>query len=292
MRLLFHSDDAGATANVTKKIMTAWEKGYLEGFSVIANGDAVQDIKHVLDSKPDRAARISAHLNLLEGSPLLPANEVPLLVSEQGQFNCSFIGLWIRWLLSGAEKRAEIVEQVRKEWAAQVQMICELCKPRQVAAVDSHMHLHMLPFLFPVAAGIAGEVGIPEIRLAHEPWFISGRAADSLRLGFAANIVKHLLLKSITPSARRTIAKTGLASPDAFIGLLYTSFMTKGAAHAGIEAAKRAGAKSVEVLFHIGRAAEEESSRWQAVPGIGRFYLDKGRDREAEELIATRELIE
>jgi hypothetical protein len=74
------------------------------------------------------------------------------------------------------------------------------------------------------------------------------------------------------------------SSPDALVGVLYTGRMTAAAAKAGIEAARRHGAREVEVIFHIGRADEEELPRWGGLPEIGAFYLSSARDREYEEL--------
>jgi len=288
MQVIHHSDDLGFTPAITRRILQAWREGLLDGFSVLANGDDLAGVRRGLAAEPERPARIAAHLNLFEGPAQLPYERVPLIADVHGQLNARFGGLLRTWLLSPKRVKAMLLEQVEDEWRAQLTKIVGVCAPRRVTAVDGHLHFHMLPFLFPIAARLANEFEIPEIRIAREPWHRSSQARDWLTPAFAINAVKNVVLRVCSRPARRVAAEHGLASPDALLGLLYTGRMTAPAVRAGLRAAERAGAERVEVLFHVGRADADESARWHGRDDAAGFPLSAARDAEYAELQALR----
>jgi hypothetical protein len=59
--------------------------------------------------------------------------------------------------------------------------------------------------------------------------------------------------------------------------------MSLAAALAGVDAAKRKNAAEVEVVFHVGRAAEDERSRWKGRESMAAFYCSPLRDSEFAE---------
>ncbi|MBW1880479.1 MAG: ChbG/HpnK family deacetylase [Deltaproteobacteria bacterium] len=274
----------GATPTISRRIAQAWREGLLDGFSILANGDGLDEVAEVLREEGDRAARVAVHLNLSEGRSVAQPAEVPLLVDEAGFLHHTFGSLLVAWLFSSRASRADLVAQVEREWRAQVDEVVALLGARGVQAIDGHVHVHMLPFLFPVAARLAREFGLLEVRITDEPFHLSERPRDSLSPLFVVNIVKHAALRACAQRARGVAREAGIAGPDRFVGVLYTGRMTREAARAGIRVAERRGASSVEVLFHIGRAAPEEAARWSGNPAVGAFPLDAGRDREFEEL--------
>ena len=288
LRVVFHSDDAGATASITERILHAWQSGWLDSFSIITNGDACALISQTLRAEPLRPVRLAVHLNLSEGPPASPVADVSMLVNRAGILRHTFVSLWMLWLKSPVARRQELVRQIDTEWRAQVQRAKEICAPRVLDAVDSHNHVHMLPFLFPIALKIGAEAQINEIRVSREPLFLSDRLADTLRRQFIPNIVKHSLLRYLSSKADRLRARTPLASAGALIGVFYTGMMSEAAATAGIRAAQRSG-QDAEVVFHIGRASSSEAARWSHLPGVVRFFLSQRRDDEFAALRKLRE---
>ena len=131
-----------------------------------------------------------------------------------------------------AAERAALLSEVETEWRAQIRRVRELCGEREVAALDGHEHIHMLPFLFEVAVRLAREHGIPELRICREAPFVSPHPGDSLSLGFGVNVVKHLVLRACSGPARRMVGANGLRAPAGVVGLLYTGRMTEAAARA------------------------------------------------------------
>ncbi|MBN1382511.1 MAG: ChbG/HpnK family deacetylase [Deltaproteobacteria bacterium] len=285
MKTIIHCDDLGTTRQMTLRILDCWRKGYLDGFSIIANGDALSEVFFGLKESSDREARIAVHLNLTEGRAILKAEDLSLIADSEGNLKCSFGRLLINGVLYTKRKKIELIRQIEKEWSAQMETVVNTVRPRSVIAIDGHTHIHMIPFLFPIAAKLAVEQGIPEIRISNEPFYLSKEPKDSSSLNFGINIIKHLVLKLCVKKAKKVAYLKGLKSADAFIGILYTGRMTATAAIAGIKAANKKHVQSVEVLFHIGRASHEEAVRWGKSPREGKFPLSEARDTEYGELI-------
>jgi predicted glycoside hydrolase/deacetylase ChbG (UPF0249 family) len=280
-----HADDLGATQSVSKDILDCWEAGALDGFSILANGDALSSVRDRLAQLhgPERRPRIAAHLNLSEGKSLLPPETVPLLVGPDGNLRHTFGSLLAFWLRGPRSRRRELLSQIEQEWGAQVDMVKSVSE-RSVTAVDGHIHVHMLWFLFPIAVRLAAERGIEEIRISREVIYIAGWRDLGARF-FWMNLVKNVVLRVMARRARRVASDKGCKSFDALVGILYTGHMTCRAAEAGVGAARRAGAGTVEVLFHPGYAGTDETRRWSHAPGIAAFAESPMRKVEREELM-------
>lgn len=286
MKLELHADDIGASAGINRNIIAAWEQGAIDGVSVLANGDALQEAARQINNRPDAPLRIVAHLNLSEGNPTAPPSEVPLLVNEEGKLFRGFLGLWLLWLRSNAAGKAALQRQAETEWRAQIDVIQRVLAPRRVQAVDGHIHVHMLPFLFEIAARLARESGIGEIRISKEIRHFS--FADTWRFGCAANLIKHQLLRVLSRPAERIASRYDLSSPSAVAGLLYSGRMSRTAIEAAAAAARRSGIDWLEVICHPGRASAEEESRWAGRPDLAGFYRSANRDLEYGAMLEIR----
>jgi predicted glycoside hydrolase/deacetylase ChbG (UPF0249 family) len=282
MRIDWNADDFGATPKVTRNIAEVWQYGKVNSVSVIANGTALTEAARAVLSDPKRPLRIMVHLNLSEGQPLADAAKVPMLVNKRGEFFLGFAGLWALWLRLPGAKRGEFLQQIRHEWSLQIETVKSAFAPHQVAGVDGHIHVHMLPFLFPVAASLAEQQQLTEIRITREIFHFSMQ--ESLRLGFPVNIAKHLLLNWLSRSARITARWFGLQSPDAVAGVLYSGKMTRAVAVAAMRRAEGRQYQWLELIFHPGRAAVSEKERWENQTGIWNFYSAPERDLERAEL--------
>jgi hypothetical protein len=63
--------------------------------------------------------------------------------------------------------------------------------------------------------------------------------------------------------------------------------MSRASAAAAIRAAQARRLDWLELIFHPGRATAAEMQRWQSQIAIGRFYADRCRDMERDELLAA-----
>ncbi|MEE9577258.1 MAG: ChbG/HpnK family deacetylase [Gemmatimonadota bacterium] len=286
MRLDFHADDFGATSAVTSNIAVAWQKGVLTGFSVLANGEAVREAAEVANASAAGQPRIAVHLNLTEGRPLLDPMAVPSVVDSSGRFHLGFLGLLGLWHRSTSQHRRHLLRQVEDEWRAQIQSVRSVFSPCPVVGVDGHIHVHMLPFLFPIAARLARDFNIPEIRISNEVFHLdSTRGFDP---AFAKNFAKQVLLSSLTRRARRTAESCGLTGAERIAGILYSGRLQVDSVLAAIRAAHRRRLDWLEIVCHPGRAAQSDAARWARQPWLLQFYMDPARDTERDALISLR----
>ena len=289
MKVYLHGDDLASTECITRAMLNRWAAGCLDSFSVMANGEAAQATRTALEASPGRPARVVAHLNLSEGPSSASPDDVTLLVDDEGKLRHGFGSLALLWMKSSAVRREILLGQVEREWRAQIRVVIDMVAPRPVVGVDGHVHLHMLPFLFPVAARLAREFGIPEIRVSREPFYLERGWRDLFALPMLTNLVKHLVLRWCSRSAGKVVEQASLRAPDYVVGIMYTGFMTASTAMAGVSAAERRGAESVEVLFHVGRASEQERARWGTRQEFAAFPCDARRDKEFSEVAVCHE---
>ena len=282
MKIWLHADDIGVTAGVTAGILKSWQSGVLDGFSIIANGDAILIVREALLALPQQPARLVAHLNLSEGPSIAPPEQIPLLIDRFGNLKHGFGSLAISWIMGSAAYRRALVAQVEIEWRAQVLHIRKIIEPRQLSGIDGHIHVHMLPFLFATAAKIAHDNAIPEIRISREPFFVVDWIRDLTTQYFLVNLLKHFVLRLCAMPATELAQKHGLSYPSLILGVLYTGHMTATAALDGILAAQQDGAESVQIIFHIGRATDDDKRSKRS--GLAKFNCSSDRDREFRQL--------
>jgi predicted glycoside hydrolase/deacetylase ChbG (UPF0249 family) len=287
--VFFHADDMGATPSITTRICEAWELGLIDSFSVFGDCDHPELIAFRLNAHPNRPARIAVHLNLWEGRPVTPASGVPSLVDRSGHFNGGFLKMLVRGSLGGNDlERNRLLAQVEREWRAQIENVLDLVVGRPLAALDGHLHMHMVPWLYRLAVRLAGEYRIPEIRNVREPFYLSENVREWRSARFAANCVKHRVLAVLGEGNEGLFRGSGLTCPDHTLGVLYSGMMSSANIVAGVAAAARRGAKRIEVLVHIGRADRSELGRWNGNARRAAFALSAARDMEYEELVRLR----
>ncbi|MBW2524479.1 MAG: ChbG/HpnK family deacetylase [Deltaproteobacteria bacterium] len=285
MRVLITCDDVGMTSSATSQQVEAWRSGLVDGLSIVANGAAVDDLEALLASEPAANLRVAVHLNLSEGPPTAAPREVADLLSTDGWLDRGFVDTWLGAI--GVHRR-DLLRQVRREWQAQIDRVRRAIGSRRLSALDGHRHVHMPPPLFELAARLAADNGIPEIRISREPPHLSRALGDLAPRALAAGTIKHAVLRGCARHARTVAGRLPLSSPDWTVGVLYSGRLTRSAAAAGVAAARTRTGDLVEVVCHLGRALPDELKRWQGGRGAWRFYCHPNRDRELAELKAWR----
>jgi len=285
MKFFINGDDMGITAGASKSMLAAWAAGALDGFSVIANGDALDEVQAGLLRHPDRPARIAVHFNLTEGRASAPPATIPRLVDAQGVFRRGFVSCFLKGMFSTSSTWNEVLQQVEIECRAQIRAVRSRCGARALQAVDGHNHIHMIPGFFSAVAKAARAEGVPEIRVSREPFYLA-TALDLFRPFWWINLVKHVLLRLLSRKAARIAAAEGLRFPRFLVGVLYTGRMTAARARRGIAAAGE-GDGDVEVVFHVGRSDANEATRWNS-RGLAAFHVSPRRSMEYDELLKWR----
>ncbi|MDO4490598.1 MAG: ChbG/HpnK family deacetylase [Lachnospiraceae bacterium] len=279
--IYIHADDYGMTPETCKRILDCRDHGCLNSISIMPNGclKEKEELENVQDL--DKAV----HLNLVEGKALTPAEQIPLLVREDGYMKNSFFQLL---LLSLSGKRKELEQEMELELKAQIHAVQRLLPRGRALMLDSHQHTHMIPLIFRVLLRIVKEEQLPVsyLRISAEPLLPFLREPSLFRTIQPVNLVKNLLLNFLWLFEKPAWKKSGI--PGAiFCGILFSGHMDgqrvmKVVPHF-YSLAKKKG-MNLEFLFHPGytEPGEELFDPWKKE--FHSFYLSCGRKEEFDAL--------
>ena len=155
--VLVTADDFGLCDEVNEAVFLLHDRGVVTRTSVMVNSPSFDSGLEGLRRRPGLGTGI--HLNMTDGRPVLPPEQVPSLVGRDGCFPGGRHYAVLAYLLSGRISMNEL----RAEWRAQI------AKARaaglELGHLNAHGHLHLLPPLHGVVADLLEESGIPCVRL-------------------------------------------------------------------------------------------------------------------------------
>ncbi|HEV8336231.1 MAG TPA: ChbG/HpnK family deacetylase [Candidatus Polarisedimenticolia bacterium] len=190
-RLLVVADDLGLTPGVNAGIAAAFRDGILTSASFLTNTAHFEQTVSLIRSLP--GLKVGVHLSLVGGKPVRAPSAVPSLAPDGERFRESWRQFLPAWLLGRIK-----TEEVRAEWEAQIARATAAgVRP---AHLDSHQHLHLLPPLWRVAAGLARRFGIPRMRLPRR-----GQSGGDSGRGMGAGLAGEAGGASGAPLSRRAL---------------------------------------------------------------------------------------
>jgi predicted glycoside hydrolase/deacetylase ChbG (UPF0249 family) len=210
-RLIVNADDFGLSECVNRGIAAAFDAGLITSASVMACGSAFDHAVALAAERP--SLDLGIHLVMDEERPVLPPEEIPSLVDSRGRFLARkqlLLGLTVSKSIDLAEADAE--------WEAQIRR-CEDAGLR-LSHFDGHGHAHVYPGLTDVAIGLALRHAISSCRLPAEPLSFWGREFELRRYCI------KVLARFFSLRAGRRLRAAGIASPDLFLGLVYSGRLT------------------------------------------------------------------
>jgi hopanoid biosynthesis associated protein HpnK len=219
--LIVNADDLGWTEGVNRGIIEAFHHGIVTSTSLLANGAAFPGAVNAVKAAPGLG--VGVHLNLSDGPPIANREAVPSLLNDDGNFAAGPEGLLLK-----RARRGLVLNEVEKEWSAQIQNVRDAgIRPTHL---DGHKHVHMLPGLFEIALRLAKKHGIEAIRVSLEE--------SSLRAALASGAKQHAGvvmkqgvqargLKLLAREAREQAARAGIATSDYFCGIAQTGELTR-----------------------------------------------------------------
>ena len=139
--IYFCADDYGISTSSNTHIEECLKNGVLNKISILPNGN-VSDFSELIF---EENVKLSLHLNLIEGSPLSKKEDVSLLVTRNGFFKYSFVGLFF---LSVFGNRNLLEKQIYNEIKAQIDFWKNKMGENTPVLIDSHQHTHMIPLVF------------------------------------------------------------------------------------------------------------------------------------------------
>ncbi len=147
MKLIVNADDFGLTKGVSLGILDSMEKGIVTSTTALVNGIYFEEgIKEALNRGLDS---LGVHLNLTLGKPVLPPDEIPSLVREDGSFYRAV-----------TEIKKINYDEAKRELKAQIEKFLQLhSKPTHF---DGHHHFFFYDEgLLDVVLDLAREYGVP-----------------------------------------------------------------------------------------------------------------------------------
>jgi len=149
-RLIVNADDFGISSGVNKGILEAHKQGIVTSTSLMVNTPYADEAIRMKKSLAPRLG-LGLPLTLSWGKPILPAKEVPSLVTSEGTFHNAFD---IRpWRFKADHLRAEM--------KAQLQRFRDLTG-EMPDHIDSHQFVaNILPKAFSVLIDLSKKHGIP-----------------------------------------------------------------------------------------------------------------------------------
>ena len=200
-RLIINADDFGLSHGITDGILLTHRKGLLTSTSLMVNQPATEYA--IGRAKEVSDLGIGIHLNLTEGKPVLPKEQVRTLVNAAGEFigPAEMGRRLLRWDASPGE--------IEAEFRAQIQQMKSL--DLEPTHADSHHRIHMYPA---AARAFYKAVTSEGIRRARAPrkryWPTSGRLGGP----HAGPLYRRIAAKSYLEFLQSVVFR-GLHLPDA-----------------------------------------------------------------------------
>ena len=211
-RVIFNADDFGLDMAVNEAVESAHRDGVLTTASLMVAAPAAEDA--VTRARELPRLGVGLHLTLIDGAPLLPAEQVRDLVDKQGRFAAD---LWLRGV------RYFFLPQVRKQLAAEIraQFAAFAATGLELDHANAHKHLHLHPTVLTLMLDVGEEFGLRAVRL---PWEPLGAA----RCGGAQGLAPALWSVFLRPwlaRMRRQLDRRRINHNDLLYGLDATGHM-------------------------------------------------------------------
>ena len=256
----FHADDYGLFPAASRRIIECANDGYLSGISIMPNSPRLDECMDILKKECKKELKLTIHLNLVEGKPLSPAEEVSDLINEEGNFDISFEEILLANIIPGTKD--DLQKQIKAEFKRQIDNCLKYFPEGKGIRLDSHRHYHCIPMIFDCIDELIKEEGydVTSVRITREkPEFYNG----ILKFEYLKpiNVVKAILLNTLCFVDKiRHKDLYSLYNSD-FSGVMFSGHMTyKNIVKIlkNISSKRDAFKENIELLFHPGAVLEEE----------------------------------
>jgi len=172
-----------------------------------AAGDAVARAHRLPD------LHVGLHLNLTDGRPVLPQEEIPQLVRENGEFDRNMARAGLRFFVLPSVRR-----QLAMEILAQFAAFRATGLP--LDHVNAHKHMHLHPSVAELIVKIGRGYGMRGVRVPSEPVAVLRHAFPEERFRAPAYHPWNAVL-------RRCLRRAGLRTNDHIFGLAWSGGMVE-----------------------------------------------------------------
>lgn len=255
VNFFFHADDYGRSKLISKNIANCIEANIISSISII-----VSDKIFGLDYIKKKKIRKRLHLNLTD----FPPN-----VNGMMDKKYSFVGLLLSPLLGNFQKKKFDITQ---EVIRQINIFKSNFDLKSIE-IDSHQHVHMIPWIFNILYDLKDKYQINFIRIPDEKILCYQSLITNFK--FLFNFLKLFLIKFFIIINYKKI-KT-LNNKIHFNGIIFSSCPNDKIIKKIIEKSKNLKFKS-EILLHPGFSSESEKGQFEKF--FFRFYSSPLRKKE------------
>lgn len=155
MRIIINADDFGKNAEVNKAIERCIAEKFITSTTIMANGECVKSAVNYALSHPEISYGVHLVIDELESLTKPQIFVKAGITDESGNF--------VKGCLTKVKPSKEIKEAIYKEWHEQVDTIINMgLTPTHI---DSHHHVHTIPWVLPIIKKISNTFGIKKVRL-------------------------------------------------------------------------------------------------------------------------------
>jgi chitin disaccharide deacetylase len=216
-RLILNADDFGITHGVNQSILELNRAGALTSATLMAmSAHFSAAAAATMSGAGHGGLGVGCHVVLVDGTPALPAAEIPALANGSGLFRPT-LGAFVFDLLRGSIPEAEI------ELEATAQIRCLQAAGVKVTHLDTHKHTHMFARVLRPLLRAARNCGVRAIRNPFEPsWSVNATPVAPL-----ARRMQVRMLGMQREGFLRRVRKAGLVTTDGALGVLATGTLDR-----------------------------------------------------------------
>ncbi len=205
-KLIVTADDFGLDGAVNDAVEAGHCRGILTAASLMVTGGAAGDA--VARARRMPKLGVGLHLVLVDGTPVLPPDDIPDLVGRDGNFPTDILGFGIRIFCLPRARR-----QVAAEIRAQLEAFRKTGLP--LDHVNAHHHFHLHPVVQRELIRLAPEFGIKAVRVPLEPRLAAARAGGRSRSRFGIGSIEARRALAL----KRRLDAAGIGHNDWIFGL-------------------------------------------------------------------------
>ena len=257
-KIIFHADDFGRSPNISKSIYKSIIQSKISSISIIVS-DKIYGLSLL------KKVRVSKrlHLNLTDFTDRKS--------KEDNIYNLSFIKLFFMPLLPNFKTNKKKIEI---EILRQIK-IYKKCIKKDSIFLDSHQHIHMIPWIFNIIFKLRKKNKITNIRIPNEKFLINFR--DLLDLNVINNIIKFFIIKIFILISKKKISK--IKYDYNFIGIIYSGIQNKNYLKKTFKFIKKNNPTNMtEILLHPGYAITNEKKLFKQA--FFKYYTSSKRKKE------------
>ena len=240
-RLILNGDDFGISHETNQAIIRAHRDGLLTSASLMVNGRAAEEAIALAKAHPNLS--IGIHLVLIQGRPVLPPQEIPGLVMENGDFRTDPVRAGMAFFFLPS-----LAAQINKETEAQIKKFLATGIP--LSHINGHLNIHVHPTVFPILIRLATRYGIKAMRLPREELTMNLRLD---RGHWIQKLTHWMIFTLLSRYADWRLKDSGFRIPDRAYGLLQSGRMTESYLTGLLEAMDH---ETCELSFHLGAAPD------------------------------------